>query len=177
MVDLWGWIDDPGRLDAQGNIQVGELLVLANTEATDPTDLAPDGVGPCNSSGDCATLLHSTKYIADDGLHPNTIVQALMANEVLKAMNSAYGAGIALLSDEEILELVSIPIDDMDSDGLTNSVEESMGTDPLNRDTDGDGVEDNIDNCPLAINAAQSDADGDGIGNACDPDWVPPPGC
>jgi hypothetical protein len=35
-------------------------------------------------------------------------------------------------------------------------------------DTDGDGVLDNIDNCPQILNADQSDTDGDTIGDACD---------
>ena len=37
-------------------------------------------------------------------------------------------------------------------------------------DTDGDGVPDSSDNCPGAANADQADADGDGLGDACDPD-------
>jgi len=37
-------------------------------------------------------------------------------------------------------------------------------------DSDGDGVEDNLDNCPRDSNASQIDSDGDGIGDACDPD-------
>ena len=37
-------------------------------------------------------------------------------------------------------------------------------------DIDGDGVSDDIDNCTLAPNASQLDSNGDGIGNACDPD-------
>jgi hypothetical protein len=36
-------------------------------------------------------------------------------------------------------------------------------------DTDGDGVMDIRDNCPDAANPSQSDADGDRIGDACDP--------
>ncbi|EYF00148.1 DNRLRE domain-containing protein [Chondromyces apiculatus] len=35
-------------------------------------------------------------------------------------------------------------------------------------DTDGDGVPDDVDNCPDVANPAQTDSDGDGIGNACD---------
>jgi hypothetical protein len=35
-------------------------------------------------------------------------------------------------------------------------------------DTDGDGVQDGIDNCPAFANATQADADGDGISDVCD---------
>ena len=36
------------------------------------------------------------------------------------------------------------------------------------QDTDGDGVSDDLDNCPTVANANQADADGDGVGDACD---------
>ncbi|NND66057.1 MAG: hypothetical protein HKN19_00595 [Halioglobus sp.] len=39
---------------------------------------------------------------------------------------------------------------------------------PLPGDTDADGVDDNTDNCPLAPNPTQSDANGNGVGDACD---------
>jgi hypothetical protein len=35
-------------------------------------------------------------------------------------------------------------------------------------DSDGDGVQDGVDNCPLVANATQADADLDGLGDACD---------
>ena len=37
-------------------------------------------------------------------------------------------------------------------------------------DVDQDGIENTLDNCPLASNAEQGDLDGDGIGNICDDD-------
>jgi len=37
-------------------------------------------------------------------------------------------------------------------------------------DSDGDGLLDNADNCTLVANADQRDTNGDGYGNACDPD-------
>ena len=37
-------------------------------------------------------------------------------------------------------------------------------------DTDGDGVLDSLDNCPLIANTDQLDTDEDGIGDVCDLD-------
>lgn len=41
---------------------------------------------------------------------------------------------------------------------------------PPIRDEDGDGVDDRGDNCPNQANPEQDDFDGDGMGDACDPD-------
>jgi len=41
---------------------------------------------------------------------------------------------------------------------------------PSAPDQDGDTVPDASDNCPLVSNPAQTDTDGDGLGDACDPD-------
>jgi hypothetical protein len=46
--------------------------------------------------------------------------------------------------------------------------EESAGDEELAADSDGDGIEDDADNCVDAYNPDQSDADGNGMGDACD---------
>ena len=50
---------------------------------------------------------------------------------------------------------------DLDADGLADCVD---------GDKDGDGVDNEVDNCALKANAEQGDGDGDGIGDACDND-------
>ncbi len=52
----------------------------------------------------------------------------------------------------------------------------AMFADPASEpeDTDGDGLADGRDNCPLKPNAGQRDSDGDGLGDACD---QPTAGC
>ena len=55
---------------------------------------------------------------------------------------------------------------------------QSCNTEPyegaLIMDTDGDGIEDPLDNCPLSLNTDQKDDDNDGIGNLCDADYIAP---
>jgi hypothetical protein len=51
---------------------------------------------------------------------------------------------------------------DTDGDGMD---------DCKDSDDDNDGVKDWLDNCPSAFNMLQQDADGDGVGDACDPDY------
>ncbi len=48
-----------------------------------------------------------------------------------------------------------------------------LGTD-WHPDPDGDGIESGEDDCPWDYDPGQSDSDGDGLGDVCDPDFAPP---
>ncbi len=60
--------------------------------------------------------------------------------------------------------------DDADGDGLDLAAEMMKGTDPTLGDTDGDGLPDGMDLCPLVPSRVGTDSDNDGAGDACDPD-------
>jgi lysophospholipase L1-like esterase len=57
--------------------------------------------GPPNSA--------TTNAFVSDGFHPNTAIQGIFANVVLQALDSGYGAGLALFSEQEILSYALIP--------------------------------------------------------------------
>ena len=58
---------------------------------------------------------------------------------------------------------------DADGDGLADACDTAPGDGPA-ADADHDGVSNEKDNCPLVANPAQTDADQDYEGDACDPD-------
>lgn len=75
---------------------------------------------------------------------------------------------------ERTLEGYDLLDPNADGDGWDDSIELDNGTDPNNPDTDFDGVDDDMDNCPLIPNppavpgGPQDDTDGNGIGDACE---------
>jgi hypothetical protein len=67
--------------------------------------------------------------------------------------------------------------EDRDDDGYTDAEEQACGSDPgdgmstpTDVDADHDGTCDGVDVCPHLADPDQFDTDGDGIGDACDPD-------
>jgi hypothetical protein len=71
---------------------------------------------------------------------------------------------------------VEDPEDDPDGDGLINDVDNCPFTvNPDQEDGDGDNWGDFCDNCPLTANPDQVDRDNDGLGDACDEDPDPNP--
>ena len=52
---------------------------------------------------------------------------------------------------------------------------DSVATTQVLVNKDGDGVTDGAENCATEYNPDQEDSDGDGVGDACDPETLPPP--
>ncbi len=73
------------------------------------------------------------------------------------------------LDDQDFVLDTTAPLLDLVFDEADWILKASL-TEVLLPDGDADGVPDRNDNCPGAANAAQHDVDGDGSGNACDPD-------
>jgi lysophospholipase L1-like esterase len=72
-------------------LKVGNVNV--NLRASDP---GPPFSAPANA-------------FVSDGFHPNTAMQGIFANVVLQALDSGYGAGLALFSEQEILSYALLP--------------------------------------------------------------------
>ena len=80
-----------------------------------------------------------------------------------KALNLTLAPGISGTASFNANIVADIP----DISYLNNYVSVSLVVDP---DGDGDGIANNLDNCPSDANSDQLDTDSDGSGNACDID-------
>jgi hypothetical protein len=109
VVDLFGFSQDPERTNDDLSVNIADKVLTIDSAATEE-DLVPagtPGAGACNSAEKCAGLSHADNYRAEDGLHPNTLIQGLIANQVLTALNEKYDLGVELLSEEEIMALTA----------------------------------------------------------------------
>jgi len=80
-------------------------------------------------------------------------------NSVYMVVAFAEGAAYAVaISGSKILSLK-----DTDEDGLMDYIEERLGTDPKNPDTDGDGLQDGEEVNKYGTDARKPDTDGDGL--------------
>ena len=84
--------------------------------------------------------------------------------------NNANGMVDSGETDPRLADSDGDTLQDGAEDANKNGQVDGDETDPAKKDTDGDAKNDNADNCPLALNATQTDTDKDGTGDACDDD-------
>jgi hypothetical protein len=98
-------------------------LILDSHEAESPADLRFD--------------LVSKRLLQPDNIHPTSKGYAEMAKVFITYLLTKYPEHVSLLRE------------DQDNDGLYDIFEASrFGTDPMNADTDGDGIKDGKDPTP-----------------------------
>ncbi len=159
-------------LDVTLDIQhtyVGDLVVTLTNESTGTTITLLDRPGlpainpnfGCGNDNIDATLDDAAGTAAEDqcSATPPAIGGTHAPTDALAAFNGESAEGTWTLN-----------VSDNEGQDTGTLVEWCLNATSSSIDTDGDGVSDDADNCTLVINADQRDTNGDGYGNACDPD-------
>ncbi len=101
--------------------------------------------------------------VVGDGEVAQSAVDSMVTVEAVPADGSVFAGW----SGDLVSQDNPLTVDANDVSELTATFTTEDATQPL-PDGDGDGVADNIDNCPNDANAGQANGDGDGLGDACD---------
>ncbi len=116
---------------------------------------------------------------ADDGLYANTWEPGTLGDVTLDITAMASG-----FSDPGLASVSGLVYEnmDVDEDGLENALEDNIGTDPFNPDTDGDTLPDGIEVCfdgdcsvylsGVDLNPLATDTDNDGFDDGLEYDYA-----
>jgi|GEM_PF-987742 len=122
----------------------------------------------------CATVNSKTCAVCVLGDGTEVEVTSLMG---LNFAEGTCGSGSCGIGEDYLTCPADCPSGGWDGycDGQTDSIIDpdcAPGVDPdsASPDTDGDSRIDSVDNCPAVSNRQQTDLDGDGVGDLCDPD-------
>jgi hypothetical protein len=81
----------------------GAIVAIFGPHASPNTTLSIGNVAIYLQQSDTSGGGNPTAAFVDDGVHPNTTLQGIIANAVMEALNIAYGANLSLFSEAEIL--------------------------------------------------------------------------
>lgn len=175
---------------AAGTVTLLNAIVAGNTEddgaASDIVGvLSSGGNSLIGDAGSAGGLVHgvNNNIVGNNGVGTislSTVLNPALANNggptlthSLTPGSPAINAGLNLFAVDNSGQPLTT---DQRGTGFPRIVGSSvdMGAFEATADADGDGVEDDADNCPLTPNPEQADFDFDGIGDVCDSQTGPP---
>ncbi len=176
------------KKDAGGAQDLGVDLLPLDARVEQGADIAPDLPPALDSDGDghpdtldnCPEISNPDQMDTDeDGVGDLCDLQDTDGDGYLDEQDNCPSIANPDQGDLDGDLLGDLCDPDADGDGLDLAAEEALGTHPLRADTDGDGVLDGEDSCPLQTDPTGQDTDMDGMGDVCDldddadgiPDW------
>jgi len=179
----WMGDDSPYNMFAQRVGASGALRWSSPTQlctggaywlSTSPRKTVEDGSGGCITVWNRSTGGNDYEIIAQrvdmsgnalwdaDGLLLSDVAVGIGTSPCIRLAGTGYGGAAAVWWDDRNNATTGR---DVYMQGIRASGRLGKPTFP---DADGDGVADDVDNCPDTANADQADADADGVGDACD---------
>lgn len=158
--ELWGNQQDTLITPPSEKTVPGQMAYTLQNSYNQPTELIPPPPPPSPPTD----LALNKRITLLTGLVIVTLVgMALLLGGVYLALTNPDPAATNATTEAELLLTL-----DRDQDGLTNSREVELGTDPDVADTDGDGLTDEYEVSIPCLNPLAADTDGDGATDNAD---------
>jgi len=159
-------------LFAAGPVVAGPPVAVQNVPFAVTVDGAVENNGPQPAPADPSVALVLPPGCVTANANPAILPQQFVAvNSPSPLPQQVFTVTCSQATLTTITATLNVlaPLHVIDEVGANNSASSQVLVQVL-PDGDADGVPDTADNCPSAANPGQEDADGDGPGDACDPD-------